>query len=481
MQKIKKVILENFQSHKYTELDFNENLNIIVGETDSGKTAIFRALKWALYNEPQGDYFIREGKNDVSVSVYFTSGHIIKRSRTKSKNRYEIIYPDENSQVFEGFGSSVPREVTQISKMPKLNIGGRENRAVNLSEQLDPPFLLSESPSIKALAIGKLVEADIVDNALSTVNIDLKNYNRDKSSLSEEIKSIKSDLEEFNYLDKLEEDIKKLEEINDKIKKLEDRKNFLERLLSIYSEVEKEIEVRRNLLENLDFINELELLYSKLELKSSELKSLDNKNNIYTKIKTDLNDKSETIERLKYIEEVYDNSIILDFNIKKLNKISNLKSEKSTLEKRIIKGEQVLARLSFLDSEDLDKKVDLNELYRLNRLNELKNEYLNNKNRIAKGENYIKNYENLDKAQIFKKDLEEKLNIYENLLKNKKNLLDVDNNIEKINNCINLYSDNIKSLEDNYISTMKNLKICPTCSHRLDDHDYESLKKHLGS
>lgn len=59
---IKKVIIENFQSHKYSVIDFNEGLNAIVGPTDSGKTAVFRSLKWVLYNEPQGDYFIREGE-----------------------------------------------------------------------------------------------------------------------------------------------------------------------------------------------------------------------------------------------------------------------------------------------------------------------------------------------------------------------------------------------------------------------------------
>ena len=41
MKYIEKVILENFQSHKYTVLDFTKGLNSIVGPTDSGKTAIF--------------------------------------------------------------------------------------------------------------------------------------------------------------------------------------------------------------------------------------------------------------------------------------------------------------------------------------------------------------------------------------------------------------------------------------------------------
>ena len=59
MRYIKKIILENFQSHKYSVIELNEELNVIVGPSDSGKSAIIRGLKWALYNEPSGDYFIR--------------------------------------------------------------------------------------------------------------------------------------------------------------------------------------------------------------------------------------------------------------------------------------------------------------------------------------------------------------------------------------------------------------------------------------
>ena len=76
---ITKVHLENFQSHKNTSLEFDRGLNVILGNSDSGKTAILRAIKWALYNEPQGDYFIMQGQNQVLVEIEFSNGAIIKR------------------------------------------------------------------------------------------------------------------------------------------------------------------------------------------------------------------------------------------------------------------------------------------------------------------------------------------------------------------------------------------------------------------
>ena len=37
---ISKLILENFRKYKTLNVDFNPNLNVLVGENNSGKTAI---------------------------------------------------------------------------------------------------------------------------------------------------------------------------------------------------------------------------------------------------------------------------------------------------------------------------------------------------------------------------------------------------------------------------------------------------------
>ena len=49
--------LINFQSHLNTVIELHPGLNILVGESDQGKTAIIRALRWLFYNEPRGTGF----------------------------------------------------------------------------------------------------------------------------------------------------------------------------------------------------------------------------------------------------------------------------------------------------------------------------------------------------------------------------------------------------------------------------------------
>ena len=107
---ITKVELENFQSHKNSVIEFDRGLNVILGNSDSGKTAIIRAIKWAIYNEPQGLSYIREGESSASVTVYFNTGAILKRYRTKSKNVYYLKKSNGEEFNFESFGKDVPKE-----------------------------------------------------------------------------------------------------------------------------------------------------------------------------------------------------------------------------------------------------------------------------------------------------------------------------------------------------------------------------------
>ena len=108
MRYIQKLVLENFQSHKHSEIEFDPYLNVIVGPSDQGKSAIIRALKWVLFNEPAGDFFIRKGESKCSVTVIFNDGTKLIRFRSKAKNTYHVYDKSGKPMVFEGFGTSVP-------------------------------------------------------------------------------------------------------------------------------------------------------------------------------------------------------------------------------------------------------------------------------------------------------------------------------------------------------------------------------------
>jgi putative ATP-dependent endonuclease of OLD family len=66
---ISKLILENFRKYKTLNVDFNPNLNVLVGENNSGKTAIIDAIRILLgtqsndYYRVQREDFYYDGKS----------------------------------------------------------------------------------------------------------------------------------------------------------------------------------------------------------------------------------------------------------------------------------------------------------------------------------------------------------------------------------------------------------------------------------
>ena len=66
---IDKIKIQNYQSHENTELELSPGINVIIGETDRGKTSILRALNWMFSNRPLGEGF-KCDKNIDSEVIY---------------------------------------------------------------------------------------------------------------------------------------------------------------------------------------------------------------------------------------------------------------------------------------------------------------------------------------------------------------------------------------------------------------------------
>jgi exonuclease SbcC len=192
-KKISKVILNNFQSHSHTEIELDEGLNIIVGESNNGKTSILRGIMWVIDNQPLGTDFIMAGQNDCSVRIEYSDGTFIERGRTlKDTGYYKIRYIDENGNLqdeeYRGFTNAVPVEVANVHQMPKVNITKDIETHLNVLSQLDAPFLLTESPLVKASAIGRITGTHVVDAAIKDSNKTIQGNNKTIKTYESELK-----------------------------------------------------------------------------------------------------------------------------------------------------------------------------------------------------------------------------------------------------------------------------------------------------
>lgn len=208
---IRSVALKHFQSHENTTMEFTDGLNIIVGESNNGKTAVMRGIMWVIDNYPLGTDFIMAGKNDVIVRITYDDGSYIERGRTRTDTGYyKIGTLDLHGQLYEqefrGFTNAIPVEVTNLHQMPKVNITKDIETHLNVLSQLDRPFLITESPQAKAAAIGRITGTHVIDAAVKKNNSTIRN---DKLL----IKDINGDIEDLERKLKSLPDITLIEEV----------------------------------------------------------------------------------------------------------------------------------------------------------------------------------------------------------------------------------------------------------------------------
>ena len=345
MKYIRKVIIDNFQSHEHTELNFDLGLNIIVGQSDKGKSAILRAIKWVLYNEPRGADFIRNGTNECSVTIVTGDDYTVTRRRKTNKNTYTVIKPDGEKLEFENFGNAVPLEVIEATGVKEIKLDTDTSAKLNLNEQLDPPFLLSETGTMRAKAIGRIVNTNIIDAAerdimkdISNNNLVLKGYEKQLSEIEDELKQHSNIDVEEKIIKKIESQLAILDEINPKFEKI---KELNDKIKLINNQIDKNVRV----LSKLNSLSDLSDNYKELKEKSIYLQRLYSFSNKIAGINQSITKDTILLNNLKNLEKVSQNIKILDSKTILCGKMSKLSEQQNDIKSKVQKGSVYMEQL----------------------------------------------------------------------------------------------------------------------------------------
>ena len=477
---IKKVELHNFQSHEYTEMEFDRGLNVILGNSDVGKTAILRAIKWALYNEPKGDYFIRQGEKDVSCKVTFSNGVIVERLKTPSKNSYFLVDASGNEMRFEGFGIDVPKEITDVTNMYKVSLDNSNNKTIlNIAEQLDGPFLLNDQASLRASAIGRLIGVNYVDDALRTVVRDNKRTNQEIVELIKNKEDLKKQLDEFSYIKEYKEKFEKITRIRNKIKTLQDRLELISKLKENLDKNRIELEDVSNLVEKFKSLNQLEIIIPNLENSLLKKNNFENYLNKILKTHREIDLINNNLNKLKSLD---------DFSLR-VSKISENKNSLAIYENLYDKYKKNIRELSEVNkdikhyknndeiqkiSENLENKINF-----YSRIYGYKADLNNINSKLSLGNDYIKNFYNNDKIDFISKTIEDKTKILRKISDVKDKFKELSNEIFDVNDKLKSIDEDIKAYTVSYEKTILDMGVCPFCYSKIDNESIEHIKYHL--
>ncbi len=472
---IKKVILENFQSHKYTEMEFDKYLNVIVGPSDHGKTAIIRGIKWALFNEPTGDYFIREGENECSVTLIFSNNTKIKRYRNKSKNYYYIYDSDGNEIVLEGFGTKVPQEVVEKTTIKKILLDSNISNSINIGEQLEGPFLLSETTSTRANAIGRLVGVHIIDDALRDTLKDINRLKVEKKNYEETLKKLKEDLKEYDYLDKLQLISEKLTKIQKKIYEKQNKLNYLYQKLELLEKINEEKIINEKYLSKLKGLERISEIEKKLSIKIKDFSYISNRYNRLNDIVKRIEMDRIILRSLKDIEKLEEYYKIISNKEKKLLKLIELFSKYNYIRENILENKNILYKLK--DINTVEENIDIidRNYNKLKNIIMLKSKMDKINKSLSIGNIYIDKLSVVDPLTSLKNTIEQKCQLLENLLTIKTRYENINTSYTNTNNKLTKIKEHIDSLLKQYKDVLNNLEVCPLCYSSIDKNRIENI------
>jgi recombinational DNA repair ATPase RecF len=81
---IEELVLKNWMSHEHSVINFHPHINVITGTSDSGKSAIYRAIEY-VYNMGQDGYrsfhsgWVRYKTSNATIQIKYSDGTMLER------------------------------------------------------------------------------------------------------------------------------------------------------------------------------------------------------------------------------------------------------------------------------------------------------------------------------------------------------------------------------------------------------------------
>lgn len=326
---IKNLRIRNFQKHKKLDIELDPNITCIVGATDTGKSSIIRAIKWACTNRPSPDQFIRNGTEFVSVQLDIDD-NTIKRRKTKKENSYVV----NGDKEFKAIRTDVPEEISNL-----LNIS-----LVNFQSQHDSPFWLSNSPGEVSRQLNNVINLDRIDNLMSEASSRVRKKKIELQLVEERIIEKRKQIQKYSKIDELNKFLIRIEEQEVQKKSLNDKTELLEKLINNYSSV----------FGNLKRIKSLEKV-SEILLKKVDSFLTDNDKNSVLALLVKNSQQAEheanfQIPSIKKIDTLFVEYLALNGKIKSINSLiashSDCLENKDSLQKEFKKSEIEYQKLS---------------------------------------------------------------------------------------------------------------------------------------
>ena len=209
---LKSLSLRNWEAHENLELQFSPNLNVIVGPSNTGKSAVIRAINAILTGtirpkgKTHGDGSVRRGSSEATVALTTDKGQVtVTRalSGNKASTSWSIRVGRGGTVTYSALRGSVPPELPQILNIAMVELdGNRFSPAIHM--QGDGLFLLESTGALRTTSgiatkvIDALARMQEVGPFTDMVRRFLRSARSEAKKAREQIKQLEEELAEVD-------------------------------------------------------------------------------------------------------------------------------------------------------------------------------------------------------------------------------------------------------------------------------------------
>ena len=252
------VDIKGWEGHVDSRLDFSPGVNVILGPTDAGKSAILRALIGVAFNRPLDKSVINDRAKEYAVTLDLTEGREITRTRNQSgnKNTYEM-----DGATYKAFGHNPPEDIQTT-----LNL----DHDLNIQAQIDPIFLIQSSPGEVARHFNESAGLDEIDKSMSNLHSRERKLKNEVQQHETRTKELKEQLERYAGLEEVEGRLSELEQEQAHLDQLRQKREEIKRQVDRIQQAQRKAERYRKKAELHDPVQECLNLVEHIETKKQE-------------------------------------------------------------------------------------------------------------------------------------------------------------------------------------------------------------------
>lgn len=267
----KELIVKAFGLHVNKTIEFEPGLNIIVGESEDGKTTLIRAMYLLIENSPRGGEKLYQSwltDNPMLIQLKDDKNNTVKRT----KNKYYL----NGGDPLKAFGTGVPEPVRELFNF----------KEINWQKQLDAHFVLFTTGGASAKLLNAATGMNDQEVIISEIKYKLSDSKSEIKRLKKNNNEHQQTIERLSKITRyrikaeailnMENDIIVLDEKTDRLENILMQLESIKEIKNKYRKVERHMETLESILEDYKEIDVFKAQTKKLIDLLNKVESLEN-------------------------------------------------------------------------------------------------------------------------------------------------------------------------------------------------------------